>query len=350
MIRARTLIAELRGLSLTLPNPLLLISPAVIRESIASSQIENINTTVQEVLQSQLFPLDEQRSVDKEVLRYREAVLWGFKHKRLPISTRLILGIHEKLIPSGGGQYRKQQNKIEDSTTHEVLYTPPIAPDVPMLMSDWENTANQQTEDPDPLLRCAMLHYQFEAIHPFLDGNGRTGRILMVLQLVREKLLPLPTLFVSGYLDHHRSEYYKLLRNITAQGDWTPYLRFMLVAFAEQAEETRNLLLAIRGLYFSTKRILKKRFSRIYSVELLDALFSTPIISPVRLSEIIGTHYATASKYLQQLAKAGYLRERWVGKYHLYANTQLVKVFSMPRLAIRHGRGKSNAGQDRKTA
>ena len=328
LLEARTAIAELKGLSMTLPNPLLLISPAVIRESIASSQIENINTTIQEVLQSELLPFDERRPEDKEVLRYREAVLWAFGKKSWPISTRLILGIHNKLIINGGGAFRKIQNKIENSQTHEVLYTPPVASDIPALMSNWEKEINQNDGGIDPLLQCAIFHYQFEAIHPFLDGNGRTGRILMVLYLVKKRLISTPTLFISGYLDHHRSEYYRLLRSVTENNDWDSYISFILKAFAEQAHETTDLLWRIRSLYFETKRKLKKQHAKIYSLELLDALFSSPIVSPVRFGEVLRLHYATASKYLKKLEEDGFLKAKWVGKYHMYFNTELLKTFS----------------------
>ena len=157
LLKARTEMAELKGYSASMPNPMLLISPAVIKESVASSNIENINTTIVEVLQNQLFPEAEQRKPDKEVLRYRDAVLWGFENlKTFPVVTRLILGIHKKLIPQGHGEYRKLQNQIKNMTTGDVLYMPPASSEIPRLMSNWEKMMNESNEELDPLIKCAI--------------------------------------------------------------------------------------------------------------------------------------------------------------------------------------------------
>jgi len=200
LLKTRTELGELNGYSRSLPNPLLLLSPAVLRESVASSNIENINTTMEQALQMQLSPESERKAPDKEVLHYRDAILWGFESlKRLPLSTRIILGAHKRLIPQHSNGYRKTQNKITNSVTGEVFYTPPPAQAIRNLMSNWESFVNGGQGSLDPLVRCAVAHYQFEAIHPFGDGNGRVGRILIVLSLVQSKLLSLPILYVSGY-------------------------------------------------------------------------------------------------------------------------------------------------------
>ena len=180
LLKARVELAELKGASGQIPNPLLLIAPFVIRESVASSNIENINTTLADVLQWQLFPEAEQRPPDKEVLRYREAMNWGFEnYSKYALSSRLITGIQRRLIPEGNGQYRREQNQIANLNSRESLYTPPIASDIPALIGNWENYVNFEDESLDPLIRTAIAHYQFEAIHPFLDGNGRIGRLLI---------------------------------------------------------------------------------------------------------------------------------------------------------------------------
>jgi Fic family protein len=213
LLKARVELAELKGASGQIPNPLLLTAPVIIRESVASSNIENINTTLADVLQWQLFPASEQRQPDKEVLRYREAVTWGFNHYgKYALSSRLITGIQSHLIPDGSGQYRREQNQIADLASRESLYTPPIASDIPRLIGNWENYVNAEDASIDPLIRAIIAHYQFEAIHPFRDGNGRTGRILIVLQLIQSGLLHFPILYISGYINQHRSEYYRRLR------------------------------------------------------------------------------------------------------------------------------------------
>lgn len=326
LIQSRTELGELKGYSFSLPNPLLLLSPAILKESVASSNIENINTTLVDVLQNQLFPETERRAPDKEVLRYRDAVLWGFAHlKEYSLSTRLILGIQQKLIPSSHGQYRKQQNRIANSTNQEALYTPPLPSDLPRLISNWENFVHRN-EEMDPLIRCAIAHYQFEAIHPFDDGNGRTGRILMVLQLINDGVLEWPILYISGYINENRSDYYRALLEVTKTGKWNEFVCFMLKGFHRQARETKNTLLKIMSLFFETKEKLKKEHKKIYSADLVEALFSYPIITPVRLAEVLGAHYTTTSRYLLQLAQSGFLKETKHGKYHLFINDPLIKI------------------------
>lgn len=327
LLEARVALAELKGYSFSMPNPLLLLSPAILRESIASSEIENIHTTIIDVLQNQLFPEKEQRETDKEVLRYRDAVLWGYEHlKEYPVSTRLILGIQKRLIPSHHGEYRQLQNRIVNDKTKETIYTPPVARDIPMLMSNWETFINDDSGGIDPLIKASVAHYQFEAIHPFGDGNGRTGRMLMVLYLIRKNILNWPILYISGYINSNRSEYYELLNNITHKQSWDDFIIFMLKGFYSQAKSTGNLLMHIMSLYDSFKAKLKTEHRKIYSADLVDILFSFPIITPLKLGKELGTHYATASRYLIQLSKAGILDERKAGKYHLFINKALIKI------------------------
>lgn len=330
LLKARTEIAELKGYSFSMPNPMLLISPAIIKESVASSNIENINTTIVDVLKNQLFPEAEQREPDKEVLRYREALLWGFKElkKGMPISTRIILGIQRRLMPEAHGEYRKLQNQIENSLTKEILYTPPIASEIPGLIKNWEEFVNEKNDIIEPLIKCAITHYQFESIHPFDDGNGRTGRILMVLQLLKSDLLALPILYISGYINKNKSEYYKLLRNVTANEKWDEFIMFMLNAFYFQARETKEMLFKVMTLFFEFKGNLKKDYKKIYSADLAETLFSLPIITPVRLASELEIHYTTASRHLNELVKGGVLKEKKFGKYHFFINEQLLKLMN----------------------
>ena len=326
LLKARTELAELKGYSFSMPNPMLLISPSVIKESVASSNIENINTTLVDVLQNQLFPEVEQTQPDKEVLRYRDAIMWGFENlEKIPVSTRLIVGIQNKLIPSSHGNYRKTQNQIVNSTTKEVLYTPPEFLKIPDLIGNWEKFVNQQAGI-DPLIKCAIAHYQFEAIHPFEDGNGRTGRILMVLSLIQDEIITLPILYISGFINKNRSEYYRLLRGVTVNGDWTSFILFMLKGFHEQAKETKDTLFKIMKLFFEFKNELKQNHKKIYSADLVEVIFSYPIITPVKMAKELGLHYTTASRHLLQLVKNGFLKEQMYGKYHLFINERLIKI------------------------
>lgn len=326
LLKARTELGELKGYSSALPNPMLLLSPAVLKESVVSSRIENINTTVENVLQGQLFPEIEQQQPEKEVLHYREALLWGFEQlKKLPLSTRIVLGVQKRLLPDSTGSYRKIQNSIQDVAAGKVVYTPPPAQNIPGLMGNWENFIHSE-DDVDPLVKCAMAHYQFEAIHPFVDGNGRTGRILMVLYLVEQGFLSLPLLYVSGYINRNRSEYYKLLNEVSSSQRWKPMVDFLLTALYFQAKETKETLVAAMALYHEMRKRIRSGFPKVYSGDLVEALFTYPIISPVSLGKALGIHYTTASRYLTTLASGKVLGEAVVGKYHFFVNKKLLEL------------------------
>jgi Fic family protein len=331
LINARVELAELKGACGQIPNPLLLMSPAIIRESVASSNIENINTTLADVLQWQLFPEAEQRLPDKEVLRYREAMHWGFENaEKYALSSRLITGIQKRLIPDGNGQYRREQNQIANLSSRESLYTPPIASDIPNLMSNWENYVNAADQSLDPLIRVIISHYQFEAIHPFRDGNGRAGRILMILHLIQCGLLQFPVLYISGYINQHRSEYYHHLLAVTKDQNWQDFIEYMLRGFYAKAMETHEDLKKITGLFDQIKEQIRSGNKKIYGLDLIDAIFTYPVITPTKLASELNKHYTTTSKYLAQLTEMGILKEAKVGKHHLFANYRLLKILSKP--------------------
>ena len=328
-LSVRTALGELNGFSYSLPNPLILLSPAIIKESLASSNIENINTTLEEVLQNELFPEAERKEPDKEVLRYRDAVLYAFDElRKIPLSSRIILGIHNKLIPGADSGYRKTQNKIVNSLTQEVLYSPPPANKIPGLIGNWEKFVNDKNDIYDPVIKSIIAHYQFEAIHPFGDGNGRTGRILLLLQLIQGGLLSLPVLYISGYINKNRLRYYEVLRNVTFNKNWKEYIAYMLNTIYLQAIETKQLIFNITELYNSIKRKTKKLNQKIYSSELIDTLFSNPIVTPVKLGKYLNIHYTTASRKLKELTSTGILTEKKIGKYHLYINHELMKIIN----------------------
>ena len=329
LINARVELAELKGACGQIPNPLLLMSPSIIRESVASSNIENINTTLADVLQWQLFPEAEQRQPDKEVLRYRGAMEWGFENaKKYALSSRLITGIQARLIPDGTGQFRREQNQIANLASRESMYTPPVASDIPDLMGNWENYANAEEGPLDPLIRVIISHYQFEAIHPFRDGNGRTGRILMILHLVQLGLLQFPVLYISGYINQHRSDYYQHLLAVTRDQNWQGFIEYMLRGFYAKALETREDLKKITVLFDQIREQIRLENKKIYGLDLVEALFTYPIITPTKLAGELNMHYTTTSRYLTQLADMGILKEAFVGKHHLFANHRLLKILN----------------------
>lgn len=325
---ARVSLAELKAFGFSMPNPLLLLNPVVLRESLASSEIENIHTTLEDVLQNQIFPERERNDQDKKVLRHRDAMIWGYrkvKEDNLPVSTRLCIGLHNKLMPNYPRQFRDQQNKIKNETTGGVIYTPPIASKVPDLISEWEKFVNKN-EDVDPLLKTILSHYYFEAIHPFSDGNGRTGRVLMVLQLIQDDLLIWPVLYISGYISRNKADYLKLLRNITEKDNWEDYVGFMLKGFKKQAEETNEMLFSIMDLFEITKEVVKNEKSSIYSADLVQCLFSNPYITSTKLAEKLDIHRNTAMRYLKELKEIGLLKGEKIGKYRIFMNHKLVNL------------------------
>ena len=282
---------------------------------------------MESVLQQQLFPEIERRPADKEVLRYSSAMQFGFeKIAKLPLSNRLILGIHKQLLGENSTGYRTTQNRIVNSVTDEVLYTPPVAADVPRLIANWENYVNNDKDQTDPLIKCAIAHYQFEAIHPFGDGNGRTGRIMMVLHLVSEGLLDYPVLYISGYINKTRAEYYKLLRGVSVQKDWCAFIDYMLKGFYLQAADTKQQMMRVMELWRTTKENVRSELPKVYSAELVDALFSNPVVTPVRLGGILNVHYTTATRYLKQIEEKKFVRHQAMGKYQLYINDRLLKA------------------------
>jgi Fic family protein len=330
LIQARVNIAELNGYCKALPNPMLLLAPSFIKESLASSEIENIQSTLIIALQNMMFPELERTKADKEILRYKEAINHGYQDilSGLPLISRVIIGVQNQLIPSKNGGFRKVQNAIWNPSTKEVLLVPPVSTDIPELVKDWEIFVNQNTEL-DPLIKNAIAHYQFESIHPFEDGNGRTGRILMVLGLVQDNLIDLPILYLSGYIAKHKNTYYTTLQSVRKNQDWTAYIDFMLDVFINQAKETKETFVKMIDLLELQKTELKIKLPKIYSKDLIEAIYTSPVTTPANLATQLKIHYTTASKYLKSLEKAGIVTTQRVGKYQFYTNQALVEILNV---------------------
>jgi Fic family protein len=327
LLEARSVLGELNGFSFAVPNPFLLLTPSIIRESVESSRIENINTTVERALQGFLFPEEERRAPDKEVLRYRDAILWGWEQlPALPIGHRLICGIFDKLMPNYGGEYRRGPNAIQNSLTGAVIYTPPPANEIDGLMRDWERFQNQAGPEIDPLVKACLLHYQFEAIHPFPDGNGRTGRILLVLSLVQDGFLKLPILYLSAFINRNRARYYELLAGVTEKTAWLDWLLFLLKGIVEQGRLTTATLQRVSNLYQRQRERIRSMPGRLGTLDIAEQLFLNPILSPVNLGRSLNIHYTTASRYLKTLEEAGILEHVEYGKYQLYVHRELIEV------------------------
>lgn len=329
-VKARVALEGLRQALALIPNQELLIHTIPILEAQASSEIENIVTTADTLFRY----MDEPEKTDpmtKEALRYRTALWSGLESlKKCPISTRTATAICSALRGIPVDVRTMPGTYIGNATTHTIIYTPPTGESVIReKLQNWAEFLNSESSL-DPLIRLAVAHYQFEAIHPFDDGNGRTGRVLNILYLVDQKLLDLPILYLSRYIIEHKSEYYARLLAVTEKEDWQSWILFMLEAITETAQWTRKKVLAIHELQEETIRKIKEtpELHKIYSRELVNCIFVMPYVRINTLVEKnLGTRQ-TVSKYLRALVKAEILNEINTSKTHLFVNTKLLAVLT----------------------
>jgi Fic family protein len=307
--KANIALSRLSGEAKSIPNRKVLIEPLTFREAVASSEIENIHTTVEEAFQATYFVEEELKKEQKETKYYREALLTGYNEikQRGFLNTNSFIEIQSHIVPEKAGIRKIPGVKIQNHTTKEVLYTPPDGEIlIRKLLADFEKYFNDFTDDIDPLIKMAVLHYQFESIHPFLDGNGRTGRILMVLHLCLALRLELPILFISGYINQHRSDYYKLLRGVTKNKNWKDWVLFILDAVEEQSVKTSQSVTGIRELMKNYRETISSKLPKIYSAELVEYLFSYPFYSQSSMqSKLNIASRNTASKYFSELMNIG---------------------------------------------
>ena len=330
-VAANRALAELKGAGDLIPNQAVLINAIPLQEAKLSSEIENIVTTQDALFQA---ALDESRVTDpatKEVLRYRTALRRGFAAVQAePFRLHLLeelCGVlrHEKVkFRADEGVY------IGNPTARTITYTPPVGAAVMRAkLKNLEEFLLGDDDELDPLVRMAVAHYQFEAIHPFTDGNGRTGRILNILFLIHAGLLRIPVLYLSRHLIQHKAEYYRLLRGVTERGEWEPWVMFILTGVEETATWTTSRILAIRDLFDQTlARCRAKLPAKVYSKELVELVFTQPYSKIQFLVDASIAQRQTASEYLQELEKLGILKGEKRGREVLYKHPALLKVLT----------------------
>ena len=321
-------LADLRGIAAKVPNPGILINGIVLQEARLSSEIENIVTTSDELYRAAANGDGGADTQTKEVLRYREALWHGFEQiKKRGLSANLsieIVGIIRQLQMD----VRKAPGTALKNQAGEVIYTPPEGE---LLIRDKLSNLEKFIHDDDvvdPLVKLAVMHYQFEAIHPFSDGNGRTGRILNVLYLVEKGLLDLPVLYLSHYILRKKADYYAGLRNVTEDGEWEEWVLFMLRGIEQTARETCELVDRILKLMEETAGRVKTKGGGIYSKDLIEVIYSNPYCRIRFLEEAGIAKRQTASSYLQKLAELHVLEPVKVGREMYYINRGLLKVLS----------------------
>ena len=328
---AHAALAELKGIASTIPNQSLLINTLGLQEAKDSSAIENIITTHDDLYKSELN-LDSFKSLNaKEVQNYITATKTGFELilKTGLLTNRIVLKIQEVLEGNKAGFRKLPGTTLKNTSTGEIIYTPLQDPEeIKDLMSNLEKFINdQETCNFDPLVKMAIIHYHFESIHPFYDGNGRTGRIINILYLIQEKLQDLPILYLSSYIIKNKSDYYRLLQEVRIKNNWEEWLLFMIKAVDQTSRETIDLIIRIRELMMNYKRTLRDNY-KFYSQDLLNNLFNHPYTKIEFIQRDLNVSRITAANYLNQLTDDKLLTKKKLGTANYYINDPLFKLLS----------------------
>ena len=327
---ANIALSKLSGIAQSIPNRNLLVVPLTVREAVASSGIENINTTAEEVFQASLFDENRITKAQKEVLHYKDALMAGFEilEKRGFLNTNGFIKIQSILEPDKKGIRKVPGVIIANSNTGEAIYTPPegesLIRDLLKNLEDYYNDV--EDGNVDVLIKTAVCHYQFESIHPFLDGNGRVGRILMVLQLILAQRLQMPIIFLSGYINNNRDEYYRLLREVNTKNNWKDWILYILTAIEEQSKDTTETVVEIKSLMLKYRDEIKKKSPKIYSADLIEFLFSHPFYNQKNMVDELGVTRKTASNYFSVLESNGFINTTKIGRDIIYFNKKLVQL------------------------
>jgi len=327
-IPARAALAELKQAGELISNQSLLVNLLSLLEAKDSSEIESIVTTTDKLFQ---YSQEDQGAdpATKEALRYRKALYEGFIHlQRRPLCSSTTTEICSTLKGVDMDVRKAPGTIIGAQATGETIYTPPVGETVIRnLLTNWENYLHSDN-DTDPLVKMAISHYQFEAIHPFHDGNGRTGRIVNVLYLIEQQLLTLPILYLSRYIVQHKNDYYRLLTQVTRTGEWQEWIIFMLKGVEQVSTWTCAKIAAMRRLITQTEDYVKQQLPKLYSHELVQTIFEQPYC---RISNLVDKGIAkrqTASNYLKQLVEIGVLQEKTAGNEKLFLNPRLLQLMA----------------------
>ena len=334
--KANKRLAELKGVALTIPNENILLSSLVLQEALDSSAVENIVTTSDDLYRADLnFKGGIVNAATKEVLNYRQAMQRGFdlvRHNHL-LTLNNIKEIQQVLENNNDGFRTLPGTKLK-SSRGDVVYTPPQNPqDIQRYMANLESYINEsEIQDIDPLIKLAVIHHQFESIHPFYDGNGRTGRIIAILYLVINDLLDLPILYLSRYITHNKGEYYRLIQAVRDKApdnfsQWEEWILFILKGIEETSVNTMRLVKSISALMAKYKTILKPLFGQQYKHELINNLFFHPYTKIEFMEKDMMVQRKTAAKYLDKIVGAGLLEKVKLGRSNYYINKELMTLF-----------------------
>jgi Fic family protein len=322
-------LAELKGIAKTIPNQAMLINAIVLQEAKDSSEIENIVTTQDELYKALTVNKSSISAETKEVVNYRKAIFSGFDiaKKQGFIRVNDIVSIQQELVDNTAGIRSTPGTVLKNDKTGEIVYTPPQdKAEIIDLLTNFINHYNQNDNDLSPLINLAILHYQFESIHPFYDGNGRTGRILNILYLILNDLIDVPILYLSSYIIENKSEYYRLLNRINHDGKWEGWIMFMLKAVESTSKDT---ILKITNIKNQLDKIIikvQKESPKIYRKELVELLFEQPYSKIDFVVNRLNVERKAASRYLRELEDIGILESQKVGRETLYINRELIEI------------------------
>jgi len=327
-ILASRALSELKGAITNLPNPTLFIDTINLQEAQASSAIENIITTQDELFKASISDKKIENSATKEVIHYKDALWYGFQQldKRQVLNTNLFISIMQIIKENQSGIRNTPGTKLTNPATGQIIYTPPEGEYmIREKLKDLEDFIHAE-DDVDPLIKLALIHYQFEAIHPFIDGNGRTGRIIILLYLKLAGLLDLPALYMSEYIIKHKKDYYLKLRMVTEKGDWKSWILYMLDMVEDTAIKGREQIASIERLMRTMGERIQKELPKLYSKDLMEVLFKLPYTKRIFLEQAGLGNLKTVGNYLNELEKVGILKSEMVGKEKLYLNTELMQI------------------------
>lgn len=330
-ITANRALAELKGQGAIIPNQAMLVNSLVLQEAKASSEIENIVTTNDALFRAMAGTSGTVDPATKEVLRYREALWHGYNRvrKNTQLNAKLYVDLVQAITQDGRAIRNHPGTVIANRQTHEIVYTPPEGERLIRRKLDDLEQFLYAHDGMEPLVKLALSHYQFEAIHPFFDGNGRTGRIINILYLVTQDLIDLPVLYLSKQIIDDKQEYYRHIRMVTENGHWEAWVLYMLKAVEITAQVTLKKILAIRSLLDETLKIAKAKLpARVYSKELIELIFRQPYTKGQFVVEAGLAERQTAAEYLKELERIKVLKSQKVGKESLYLNVKLYELLA----------------------
>ena len=326
---ARAALAELKGIAHSVPNQAILVDTLSLQEAQDSSSIENIITTQDEIFKHFLNQSVKNLAA-KEVANYAEALYFLYQQQQEKgfISINMLVEAQNIIQKNNAGIRQQMGTTLKNEQTQAIIYTPPSPLELDSLLKDLEQFINNNDDDLHPLIKMAIIHHQFESIHPFYDGNGRIGRILNIIYLIQAGLLDTPILYLSRYINHNKPQYYALLQSVRASNHWQVWIIYIMNGVAKTAQSTIEMVKKIRNLQQKHKHLIREKCPKIYSQDLLNNIFKHPYAKVSFVQNGLGVSRPTARRYLQQLVDISLLKKKKLGRTNYYFNPALIRVLT----------------------